>query len=334
MSGQNIPNEPPPSYSSATGSSKPQTSNYNAGRTDNSHLGVPGASSSSHQIMPTDRRRSMEDEMRPLPKGWVRSFDPHSSHHFYVDTTKEPPQSIWVHPYDDDQYLSTLSSSERERVEQESFGRGHSPSKADILAGHTDDEDDDHHASGASSSSGAHYAAELPPRPADNGKKSFGRKLKDKMTGMTHEEREVERQKRAAEEKVIFERHQRIRAAMQKATETGQPQLIGKDKDGKDLYIEPPSYQGGGGYPGSGYGYNPYSSSGGMYTAPNSRYVRPAYPYSRPYGGGYGGGYGMPLGLGLGGGLLGGMMLGDMMGGGMGMGGMGMGGMGFGGGGF
>ncbi|KAK0299689.1 hypothetical protein LTR01_006789 [Friedmanniomyces endolithicus] len=312
MSGQNIPNEPPPSYSSATGSSKPQGSNYNAGRTDTSHLGVPGASSSSHQTMPTDRRRSMEDEMRPLPKGWVRSFDPQSSHHFYVDTTKEPPQSIWVHPYDDDQYLSTLSSSERERIQQESFGRGHTPS--------------------ASSSSSGHYAAELPPRPADGGKKSFGRKLKDKVTGTTHEEREVERQKRAAEEKVIFERHQRIRAAMQKATETGQPQLIGKDKDGKDLYIEPPSYQGGGGYPGSGYGYNPYSSSGGMYAPPNSRYVRPAYPYSRPYGGGYGGGYGMPLGLGLGGGLLGGMMLGDMMGGGMGMGGMGMGG--FGGGGF
>ncbi|KAK3644606.1 hypothetical protein LTR56_009544 [Elasticomyces elasticus] len=306
-SSQGIPDEAPPPYSAATGSS-----NTNTGRTDNSHLTVPGASSNSHGI-PTDRRRSMEDEMRPLPTGWVRSFDPESSHHFYVDTTKEPPRSIWVHPYDDDSYLKTLSSSERERVEQESLGRGHPPSKADILAGHTDDEDDehDHHIPGSSTSHAA-QGAQLPPRPAE-GKKSFGRKLKDKMTGMTHEEREVERKRRAEEERVVYERHMRIRQAMVKAQQTGQPQLIGKDKNGKDLYIEPPSYNSGlGGYGGGGYGYNPYGSSG-MYSAPNSRYVRPAYPYSRPYGGGFGGGYGMPLALG--GGLMGGMMLGGMMGG-------------------
>ncbi|KAK3066452.1 hypothetical protein LTR53_017194, partial [Teratosphaeriaceae sp. CCFEE 6253] len=88
---------------------------------------------------------------------------------------------------------------------------------------------------------------------------------------------------------------------------------------GKDMYIEPPAYRGGSSmYGGGGYGYNPYSA-GGMYSAPNSRYVRPAYPYGRPYGGGFGGGYGLPLALG--GGLMGGMMMGDMMGGGFGGGG-------------
>ncbi|EMD00093.1 hypothetical protein BAUCODRAFT_30549, partial [Baudoinia panamericana UAMH 10762] len=234
----------------------------------------------------------MEDENRPLPKGWIRSFDPHTHHQFFVDTTKDPPRSIWVHPYDDDQYLSTLSSEDRERIEQESMGRGHPPSKQDMIAHLTDDEeedDDQRHAGGASSSSTSkpHASVELPPRPTDQdkdkGKQGFGRKLKDKVTGTTHEQRVQERERRAAEEQRMYEQHQRIRRAMAEAQRTGQPQLLGKDKDGKDVYIEPPAYQGGyGGYPG-GYGYNPYGS-GGVYTTPNARYIRPADPYSRPYG--------------------------------------------------
>ncbi|KAK3060204.1 hypothetical protein LTR53_020186, partial [Teratosphaeriaceae sp. CCFEE 6253] len=102
---------------------------------------------------------------------------------------------IWVHPYDDEQYLSTLSSDERERIEHESPRRGKPPSKADILAEHTDEEDDHH----AGSSSPSSYGQDLPARP--EGKKTFGRKLKDKMTGMSHEEREVERKRRAEEER-------------------------------------------------------------------------------------------------------------------------------------
>jgi len=92
---------------------------------------------------------------------------------------------------------------------------------------------------------------------------------------------------------------------MSKAAETGVPQLLGKDKDGKDVYIEPP----GANYPGYGaqaYGYNPYSQ--GPYANPNATFVRPPDPYQRPYGYGYGGGYGMPL-MGLGTGfLLGGLL--------------------------
>ncbi|KAK5114264.1 hypothetical protein LTR62_002515 [Meristemomyces frigidus] len=318
MSNQGIPSDAPPSYTQATG--KASATHRPA---DSSHLNVPGASSSSRHGIPMDRRRSMEDEHRPLPKGWVRSFDPQTEHQFFVDTTQDPPRSTWTHPYDDEQYLSTLSTDQRETIEQESLGRGRPPSKADIIADHTDnsdDEDDNHHSGHASSTSATN--AELPPRPNDKGKKtSFGRKLKDKVTGMTHEEREQERQRRAAEEQRLYEQHQRTRAAMAKAAQTGQPQLLGKDKDGKDVYIEPPSYGGGMGY-GGGYGYNPYQS--GSYSTPNARYIRPQQPYGRPYGGGFGGGYGLPLALG--GGLMGGLLLGDMMGGGMG------GGMGFGGG--
>jgi hypothetical protein len=109
---------------------------------------------------------------------------------------------------------------------------------------------------------------------------------------------------------------------MDTALRTGKPQLIGRDKDGQDVWLEPPQYNGSSRYPG-GYGYNPYRGGmmggpmgGGMYGggfAPPGMYSRPGMAYGRPYGRGYGGGYGMPLALG--GGLLGGMMLGGALGG-------------------
>lgn len=249
----------------------------------------------------------MEDELRPLPPGWVRTFDPEHSHQFFVDTTKDPPRSIWVHPYDDDEYLSTLTSEERERIEEESMGRGHPLSKDDIVASHTDDEDHHDH--------DPPISGDLPPRP-DKGKgkdRSFGRKMKDKLTGTTHEEREQERARRAERERQMYEQHQRIRRAMAEAQRTGQPVHVGKDGDGKDIYIEPPAPPPGpygyGGYGQGAYGYNPYRQ--GIYTTPNARYIRPPNPYARPAGYGYGGGYGLPLMMG--GGLLGGLLIGDAL---------------------
>ncbi|WPH04345.1 Hypothetical protein R9X50_00723500 [Acrodontium crateriforme] len=299
---QDVPSEPPPAYHevASSSSSRPQAASNTHNRLD-----IPRAND---QDIPYASRRSMEDEHRPLPQGWVRSFDPGSEHQFFVDTTKTPPRSIWVHPYDDEQYLSTLSSEERERIEQESLGRGYPPSKADVIAAHSD-EDDDRPARKAS-------GAELPPRPQKE-KLSFGRKMKDKITGTTHEQRERERKQRAEEERQLYQRHLAIRQAMTRAAQTGQPQLIGKDRDGKDVYVEPPAYRGDyGGYGNGAYGVNPYG--GGMYAPPSARYQRPMGMYRRPYGGGYGGGYGMPLALGVGGGLMGGMLLGDMLGGGFG----------------
>ena len=104
----------PPSYETATGSN---SNNNNAGSSSNSaaqnhdpsnHLDVHR-----NGISPA-QRRSMEDEGRPLPPGWVRQYDTNESHQFFVDTTADPPRSIWQHPYDDEQYLSTLTSEERE----------------------------------------------------------------------------------------------------------------------------------------------------------------------------------------------------------------------------
>ncbi|KXT15506.1 hypothetical protein AC579_3411 [Pseudocercospora musae] len=312
-----IPADAPPSYAQATGSSlsssHPQAGSSSSNNaTNSSHLNVPGASGKGG--VPAAYRRSMEDEQRPLPQGWVRTFDPKNNHQFFVDTTKDPPRSIWVHPYDDEEYLNSLTGEERERVEQESinYRDKHHPTKDDYIYAPSDDEGDHRQHSTAGSSD-----PQLPPRPDGKGKepehKSFGRKLKDKVTGTTHEEREKMREQRAEQERQAYEMHMRVRQAMQRAAQTGQPQHIGKDRDGKDIYIQPPQPMGYGGGYGGGYGY-PYGGAyggNGIYTTPNARYITPQQPYGRPYGGGYGGGYGMPLAIG--GGLLGGLLLGDLL---------------------
>jgi len=188
---------------------------------------------------------------------------------------------------------------------------------ADIAAEETDDEYEYHD----NKQSHPKQSSSAIPKPAgtstaassSKGKETFGQKMKDKLTGSTHAEREKDRAKRAEDEQKAYQRHLALRQAMNKAIETGQPQLIGKDAQGHDLYLEPPEQQGGG-YgmrPGNGQ-YNPYAS--GPYQNPNARFLKPDYGYNRPYGGGFGMGYGMPLMLGMGG-LGGGLMLGGMMGG-------------------
>lgn len=232
----------------------------------------------------------MEDEMRDLPAGWVRSFDAQSQHQFFVDTRANPPRSIWVHPYDDDDYLATLSPDERKQ-----HARMKRTMTLDDLAAEDSDDDDAHR---------------LPPRtkPTDaapTGLHKFSRKLKDKVTGSTHTEREAARAKRAEQEARAYAAHLRAREALTRAIQTGEPQFLGKDQQGRDIYIEPPH----GAYaPRGAYGYNPYAMNG-MYQNPNVRFVRPAGPYGRPYGYGYGGGAGVPIAAGiLGGALLGGAL--------------------------
>ncbi|KUJ15881.1 uncharacterized protein LY89DRAFT_550290, partial [Mollisia scopiformis] len=202
--------------------------------------------------IPPPARRSMEDESRELPPGWVRQYDSKSHHQFFVDTASSPPRSIWHHPYDDETYLSTISASERERIRN----LHPVPTRADIEAESSGDDEHHHYEGGGGEES-------------LSGPKKFGRKVKDKLTGSTHQEREVARRKREEEERRMYEQHQHIRRQMSLAAETGQPQLLGKDRNGKDVYIEPPAadpYGGGfggggfGGYGGGlGYGYNPYS---------------------------------------------------------------------------
>jgi len=185
--------------------------------------------------------------------------------------------------------MGSISAAERERIE--GLNRvEHDESSDDESHGHTQGQ--------------GH--AELPPKQGssqgEGEHKTLGRKVKDKLTHSTHTERVAARRQREEDEARAYAQHRAIRLAMSKAAETGQPQLLGKDREGRDVYVEPPNFGGRGAYGGGGYGYNPYGS--GMYMTPNARYLRPDYGYDRPYGGGYGGGLGLPLLGGLGGGLL------------------------------
>ena len=290
------PTDAPPAYEEVATSSN---SSSRPGNTD-TNTSVPHKARNG---IPPQTRRSMEDEGRPLPYGWIRQYDSQNHHQFFVNTNVEPPRSIWCHPYDDEQYMSSIDPKERQKIK----GSLRVPSQADIAA-ESSDEDGDHHHHAKLPGTGT---AELPPRDSNppSGVTKLGRKMKDKMTHTTHEQREQERIQRAEQERRAYQRHQELRQAMSRAVQTGEPQYVGKGKDGKDIYIEPPQ---GMGPPRGGYGYNPYMQ--GPYANPNATFVRPQYPYSRPYGGGYGGGYGLPLA----GGLMGGLLLGDMMMGGMG----------------
>ncbi|KAK0106742.1 hypothetical protein ONS96_004360 [Cadophora gregata f. sp. sojae] len=294
------PSEPPPPYEAAV---KPNTSSSN----DYNNLQVPNARNG----IPPHDRRSMEDEFRDLPTGWTRQYDEQSHHQFFVDTRSQPPRSIWHHPYDDEQYLSSLTPEERTRIQT----LHRVPTPADIQAESSGDDNDDDfsHDHGSSSHQSPHPP--LPPRDPNeklSGAHKLGRKMKDKLTSSTHTEREAQRRRRAQEEQAAYQRHLHIRQQMSKALETGQPQLLGKDRNGKDVYIEPPQLpRGYPGYGGGGYGYNPYNQGpyGPFGGNPGVRYMRPAYPYGRPYGGGYGGGFGLPLV----GGLAGGAVLGGLL---------------------
>lgn len=259
----------------------------------------------------------MEDEGRPLPDGWVRQYDAAHSHQFFVDTRANPPRSIWHHPYDDEEFLSTLSSEEHERIQ--SLHRV--PTSADLLAESSDEEDGSHHhhaqpskssaaVSSSAAASGSAAASSSTGRQSEqlSGVHKFGRKMKDKVTQTSHEQREAERKQRAERERRDYETHLAFRRCMTQAMQTGQPQYFGRDPNGKDVYIEPP----GGmrqGYTADGRMVNPYSQ--GPYANPNARFIRPQTAYQRPYGYGYGGGYGLPLA----GGLAGGLLLGGALGG-------------------
>lgn len=290
------PPDAPPSYAQATGdsaSSKPKPS---------SHLEVPSAKNG----IPAQARRSMEDLQRPLPEGWVRQYDPKEDHQFFVNTKETPPRSYWEHPLDNPDVLKSLSSEEREKLQAEE------DKLRTLRADHSDDEHEHEH-----------FPPELPARPTgskpptgskqpDTQKKSFGEKLKDKVTGQTHDERVRDRAQRAEEDRQAYEAHLKLRRAMQQAQISGQPQFFAKDRDGRNIYIEPPGGPGYGfgGYGARGYGVNPYQASqGGPYSDPNARFIRPGYPYNRPYGGYPGGGYGVPVA----GGLLGGLLLGGLL---------------------
>lgn len=317
-SSQSHPSDPPPSYSAATASDpdptiKPLRRVPTSGPT----------SRTTRNGIPPSHRRSMEDENRELPPGWIRQFDPVEQHQFFVDTKASPPRSIWTHPYDDPTFLSTLS--EEERSERGRLAR--SVTLEDVTAESSDEEDEDSKSKGRAHAGKGERGNEDQPR----GFHRFTRKMKDTLTDSTHQQRQEQRVQRAEAEHRAYAAHVRAREAMVRAMQTGEPQFLGKDAQGRDVYIEAPGGpsrahgMGAGGVGGLGLGgtggaggmgmgmggpgvrYTPYAHP--MYADPNVRFVRPSGPYGRPYGYGYGGGMGAPVAAGI----LGGVLLGGAL---------------------
>ncbi|RYP85459.1 hypothetical protein DL770_005017 [Monosporascus sp. CRB-9-2] len=353
MANQEAPNSPPPSYQEATGGSattRPSAAAPSSSSSRNNRR-QPRFRPGERNGIPPDRRRSIEDECRPLPEGWVRRFDPDTQHQFFVDTRADPPRSIWTHPLDDRDYLASLSPAERARAEEEDgrwfqhhFG-GESDDEGggggirrrftgdDIMAETTDsdsDSDDHHHQQRHQGAAGAPSSAKPTAQAKSEG--GFGRRLKDKLTGTTHEQREAARRKREEEERELYRQHMAFRGGLLAAIRDDRPQLLGHDTSGRPVYLEPP----GSGYAGvsgvtrlsprvtevhyrpgagplpdelargarfvrpegyAGPGLAPAFPAGGMiYPGGATRYYgRPMGPYTRRYGMGYGGGMGFPF---------------------------------------
>ncbi|KAI1342638.1 hypothetical protein F5Y15DRAFT_413146 [Xylariaceae sp. FL0016] len=223
----------PPTYDEATGASS-------GGST------APAGAYRERNGIPPAARRSMEDEYRPLPPGWVRRFDAEQAHHFYVDTRAEPPRSIWQHPLDDDTYLDTLPRPERDRRRQEMRAWSWDDAEAES----TDEEDGGagagrtHHGLGHAKKASGENAGDR--RKHEDPPRTLGRRMKDKLTGTTHEQREKKRKEREKREQDLYRQYQTYRRGLEAAARTGRPQLLGEDDDGKDVYLLPPgkSYSG------------------------------------------------------------------------------------------
>jgi len=219
----------------------------------------------------------------PLPYGWIQETDPTHNHPYYVDTKANPPRSIWVHPYEDEQYLSEHPDV-REKV-----GKRHSASGVDLKPS-ADDSDQRRHSYGGE---GSQRVEETPASSSNPGLNNQGKKrgvfgrLKDKAIG-TKEEREAERKRAAEIDRIRQQQYQERLAALQQQRQQ-QQQFAG------------PAY---GGAP--------------MYGAPaGAPYQQAGYGGGGGFGGRRGGGMG-GLGVPLLGGLAGGLLLGDLIGGGFG----------------
>ncbi|KAB5582887.1 hypothetical protein GE09DRAFT_284455 [Coniochaeta sp. 2T2.1] len=306
---------PPPPYEQAVRTPAPQPAQQNG-------------------ISPS-ARRSMEDEARPLPSGWVRCFDPHYAHQYFVDTTTDPPRSIWRHPYDDKVFLDSLPPAERDELHQQGLlGHPNHPRTHDVYVSTTDEEPDDL------------VAGSSTKRERKSAFAKFERKVKDRLTHSTHAERQARRRRRAEEEQSGYQSYRLFRRKLEDAMRTGEPQELGLDDDGREVYLQPPGavymgqveerrlgpyvtevVYGPGAGTGVGLGGNDarfvkadgiYGHEGGKEVAgfpgtfgygSTGGFARPSEPYHRPPGQRSGGGAGLPFALPL----LGGLMLGGMM---------------------
>ncbi|KAG2350220.1 hypothetical protein BDR05DRAFT_1054365 [Suillus weaverae] len=238
----------------------------------------------------------------PLPEGWIQEYDPQQKHPFWVDTKAKPPRAIWVHPYEDEQFISE-NPDIKARVEKLKGApladpppyekRRHSFSGGEAAAPlHSD-----------AKSSGSTVSPPIDKHHEERKRGMFG-KLKDKAIG-TKEEREAHK-KQKAEERAREE--ELLREARRRNLEERAAYM--QQHGGYPPYGGSTSY----GYPGYSGGYGPSlygPPAGDPYAYNGGRYGRGGLGGRR---GGFGGGMALPL---LGG-LAGGLLLGDILDGGMG----------------
>ncbi|KAG9314248.1 hypothetical protein JVU11DRAFT_5035 [Chiua virens] len=128
----------------------------------------------------------------PLPDGWIQQHDTKYNRPFWVDTRAHPLRIIWVHPYEDEQFLAAHPAQARSGSLTD---LGDAPPTYDDVTGGQ--------ASGSSKEKSDFKApqepesndAAGPSKPAQHKRGVFGR-LKDKAIG-TKEEREEQRRVRA-----------------------------------------------------------------------------------------------------------------------------------------
>ncbi|KAK0708915.1 hypothetical protein B0T21DRAFT_352936 [Apiosordaria backusii] len=221
--------------------------------------------------IPPQARRSMEDELRPVPSGWVREFDPDTQHQFFVDTNYDPsPRSIWRHPHDDAEYLTSLDESEKLRL-----------CLYISETAHDDDSDESDEPADFGSDSKASGTSE---------KHSLARKMKDTLTGTTHDQRVSARAEKALREREMYRQHRILRKGMTTAMHTCRPAFLGKDENRTHMFLEAPGHT----FPGvaDAKPLTPYLDEivydklEHDYSKPKGRYLRPE---SKMYGFGYGG---------------------------------------------
>ncbi|WRT68629.1 uncharacterized protein IL334_005607 [Kwoniella shivajii] len=263
-----------------------------------------------------ETRRSMDDEQRDLPDGWVRCFDPKSQHAFYVD--EKTKRSSWLHPYDDPEFLRTLPKTHPAHPESK---------EAQAIRKRSEDEKiiQEKYKETRKTKDGREGISQNATKSSGGGdERNWFQKKKDKMIGTKEERAQAKENKR------------KIRAEQQRKMAEAEAAYTKRRQELIQQRLNDPNIR------------RMYASDPYAYAAPASPFVRSSGMYGSPFGYGYGGGYGrrgygyggygggmgmgMPLMLGGGAGLLGGMMLGDAMSGGFGGGGF-DGGGGFGGGG-
>ena len=275
----NDPNHLGPS-SAMTGADMARSTSRGSTASTVSAFDIPG--------MDEDTAQEMSDERRDLPEGWVRCWDDKQQHHFYVDTATK--RSIWIHPYDDPEYLQSLPDTHPANPNSK---------EAKAIREHAQAEEAMRKQRGGG-------------QPGQNAggaggeKRNWFQRKKDDIIG-TKEERahaKAEKKKRKEEE---------YRQAL-KAHE----EYLDRRRKLMQHQLNNPSIS-------RYYASNPYG-----YPAPMTPYSRMGYGGMggmgmggmgmSPYGYGYGGGYGrrpmggMGMGMPLFGGLAGGMLLGSAMG--------------------